>query len=82
MTSTYGSAKICPFDNQNCDLATEGLPLEPSIEAILADTPNRSWDELKYVWEQWRVVSGRKMRDTFKEYIDISNEAAIYNSTI
>ena len=41
MTSTYGTGKICPFDNRNCDLETEGLGLEPGIEAILADTPNR-----------------------------------------
>ena len=41
MTSIYGAGKICPFDNQDCDLDTEGLTLEPGIEAILADTENR-----------------------------------------
>ena len=41
MTSIYGAGKICPFDNQGCDLETEGLTLEPGIEEILADTENR-----------------------------------------
>ena len=41
MTSTYGSAKVCPYNNQNCNLTTEGYTLEPTIEDILADTENR-----------------------------------------
>ena len=42
MTTIYGAGKICPYENQGCDLATEGLTLEPGIEAILGDTNNRS----------------------------------------
>jgi len=29
MANIYGSAKICPFDNQNCDLNGDGLYLDP-----------------------------------------------------
>lgn len=82
MNSIYGSAKVCPFDNQNCDLESEGLTLEPDLEAILADTPNRSWEELSYVWKAWRDASGKLMRDSFIEYIDIYNEAAEANSML
>eukprot|EP00092_Neocalanus_flemingeri_P032409 GFUD01035244.1.p1 GENE.GFUD01035244.1~~GFUD01035244.1.p1 ORF type:complete len:665 (+),score=203.13 GFUD01035244.1:85-2079(+) len=79
MTSIYGAGKICPFDNQDCDLETEGLTLEPGIEAILADTANRSWDELTYVWTAWRNVTGRKMREKIGDYVELSNKAAQAN---
>jgi hypothetical protein len=29
MARVYGTAKICPFEKQDCDLATEGLNLDP-----------------------------------------------------
>lgn len=29
MVNTYSTAKICPFQKQNCDLEKEGLSLEP-----------------------------------------------------
>ena len=80
MTTTYGSAKICPFDKQDCDLETDGLTLEPSIEDILASPDKHSWEELSYVWEKWRDATGRKMRSPFLDYIDIYNEAAEANS--
>ncbi len=31
MSRIYGTAKVCPFDKQVCDLATEGLNLDPGI---------------------------------------------------
>jgi len=34
MTGIYGSARICPYTNQNCDLATEGIRLEPGKNNI------------------------------------------------
>ncbi|TRY62716.1 hypothetical protein TCAL_12900 [Tigriopus californicus] len=79
MQGAYGSGKICPYGNQSCDLATEGLTLEPSLEAILTDVENHSWDELVYVWKSWRDVSGKKYRDQYKEYIGLNNEAAEAN---
>ncbi len=31
MVNIYNTARVCPFDNQSCDEATEGLPLEPGM---------------------------------------------------
>lgn len=79
MTSIYGAGKVCPFDKQDCDLATDGMTLEPSLEDILANTVTGDWDELVYVWKGWRDASGKKMREQYKDYIDITNEAARAN---
>ena len=35
MTTIYSSAKICPYKKENCDLATEGLSLDPGNCKIL-----------------------------------------------
>jgi len=43
MTTIYGSAKVCPFDKQNCDLETEGLTLEPGLEDIIGQPDKHSW---------------------------------------
>ncbi|OXA43749.1 angiotensin-converting enzyme [Folsomia candida] len=77
MSRVYGTGKICPFAKQDCDLATEGLNLEPEIEAILSTS--RDPAELAYVWEAWRDVSGRQIRETYKDYIALSNKAAEAN---
>jgi len=29
MKKTYGTGKICPYKKQECDLASEGIPLNP-----------------------------------------------------
>ncbi len=29
MVNIYNTARVCPYDNQDCDEETEGLPLEP-----------------------------------------------------
>lgn len=77
MTNIYSTARICPYDNQDCDLDSEGLNLEPSIEAILASSTD--YDELVYVFTAWRDASGAKMRDFYKSYVNLSNEAAVIN---
>ncbi|RZB38755.1 hypothetical protein BDFB_008530 [Asbolus verrucosus] len=77
MTNIYSTAKICPYSKQNCDLSTEGLSLEPGMEAVLAKSTD--YDELAYVWKAWRDASGAKMRDSYKTYVDLSNEAAVAN---
>lgn len=73
----YNVAKICPFDKQNCNLATEGLTLEPELYDILAESQN--YDELEYVWTQWREKSGKLMRSGYKKYIELNNKAAMLN---
>jgi hypothetical protein len=43
---------------------------------------SRDWDELTWVWTEWRRKAGRPMRDLFEQLVDITNEAARYNSKI
>lgn len=70
METIYSTATICDFYNpQQCDLI-----LEPDIEAIMASSTN--WDELKYVWEEWRDNTGKLMRKDFVRFVELSNKAA------
>lgn len=78
MGKIYSGAKICPYTNQNCDLSKNGLNLEPGIEAILAKSTD--YDELVYVWKAWRDATGAKMKNLYKIYVELSNEAAVANS--
>lgn len=80
MSTIYNNAKICPFDKQNCNLATEGLTLDPEIELLLGSS--ESFDEMKWIWEQWHDKSGKLMRDDYKLYIGYMNKAAIANGKI
>ncbi|PNF19925.1 hypothetical protein B7P43_G11508 [Cryptotermes secundus] len=77
MTTIYSSAKICPYNKQECDLATEGLSLDPGMEAVISTS--QDYDELTYVWKAWRDVSGAKMREDYKTYVELSNLAAQKN---
>ncbi len=38
-----------------------------------------SYEELQYVWEEWRANSGALMIDSFLPYLDLENEAADLN---
>jgi hypothetical protein len=82
MTGTYGAGKVCPYEMQNCDLATEGLTLEPGISAVIDNAASHSWEELEYYWKEWRDASGRKMRGQFSDYIQLSNVAAVANGIV
>lgn len=44
MEAIYNTAKICPFDNKECNLTTSGLTLDPDMVEILATSQN--YDEL------------------------------------
>lgn len=48
MSGIYNRARICPYDKQNCNLATEGWTLDPDIELKLASS--NDYDEMKYIW--------------------------------
>lgn len=54
MSGIYSSARICPYDNRACNLATQGLTLDPEIEdrlALLASTGSTgSYAEMQYLW--------------------------------
>ncbi|CAG0888979.1 unnamed protein product [Cyprideis torosa] len=84
MESVYSSGKVCPFDKQECDLETEGMPLESSggndIEGVMGNSTD--FEELKYYWKAWRDASGKVVRDDFKVYVNLSNEAAKANGNM
>ncbi|KAK7872177.1 hypothetical protein R5R35_001739 [Gryllus longicercus] len=76
MTSTYSTAKICPYKKQACAL-NEMLSLDPGIEEIISKS--RDYDELTYVWKAWRDASGKLMRENYKKYVQLNNKAAEMN---
>jgi peptidyl-dipeptidase A len=78
MTRTYSTAKICPYNEQHCNLATEGLSLQPDLENIFHKNIELEYfDERMYVWQKWRDATGRKVRSKFIDYIKLSNAGAI-----
>ncbi len=54
------------------------------LEDILreSDPEVHSYEELQYIWEQWRNNSGRLMRDLYNDYLDLENQAAELNGSI
>jgi peptidyl-dipeptidase A len=74
----YNTAKICPYDKQQCNLAQDGLTLDPEISHTMSNSSD--YDELKWTWQQWRDKSGKLMRDGYKKYVELSNKAAKLNS--
>lgn len=75
MSAVYNSATVCPFAEQNCSKdAKNRLTLDPEIEERLSES--RNFDELKYLWTQWRDQSGKLMRSDYEKYVDIMNEMA------
>jgi peptidyl-dipeptidase A len=80
MASIYNSARICPYEKKNCDLATEGWTLDPEIENRFAESTD--YDELEWLWTQWHQASGAKMRNDYKIYVELMNRAAEANSKI
>lgn len=77
MSRVYNNARVCPFSKQNCNLATEGKTLDPDLENILSSSED--FDEQKYIWEQWHEKSGKLMREDFKIYVNLNNQAADKN---
>lgn len=77
MENTYGTATFCPYTKPNCDLKSEALSLEPQITRVMATSTD--FEELKYTWVQWFNRAGAPMRQDFKQYVAISNEAAALN---
>ena len=73
MESTYSKAKICPYSSQGegCEATWE---LEPDLVEVMSSSHN--YDELEYVWEQWRQVSGNTYREQYLEFIKLKQEAA------
>ena len=38
-----------------------------------------NYDELEYVWSEWRNAAGRTVRKQYIEYVDLNNKAAKAN---
>lgn len=76
MLAIYNKAQICGFDKPfDC-----GLKLYPDLKEIMARS--RDWDELLYVWGEWRRKSGENMKELYEQLVDLTNEAANYNSKL
>lgn len=48
------------------------------ISQIMAKS--RNWDELQYVWTEWRRRSGMRIKDLYQQLVTLNNEAAKLNS--
>ncbi|XP_037517553.1 angiotensin-converting enzyme [Rhipicephalus sanguineus] len=77
MSQNHASAKICPF-KRNCTSAEKcNIPLDPVIKDTLEDS--RNYEELLHVWNEWRKVSGKPVKEKFLRYVELENKAAKLN---
>ena len=58
LSTTYATAKICPLNMRNCNIEIEGLPLDNDLREIMSQPTKYSYDELSYIWGEWRNVTG------------------------
>ena len=80
MTKIYGTGKVCPLDYRDCNKEKDGLDLEPGLTLIMSNPMNHTYEELEYVWEGWRKSTGRVIRESYKKFIDLFNEAGVANN--
>ncbi|CAK9824619.1 Angiotensin-converting enzyme [Anthophora retusa] len=74
MLAVYNEASICAYNDPfRC-----GLRLYPDISQIMAKS--RNWDELQYVWTEWRRRSGMRIKDLYQQLVTLNNEAARLNN--
>ncbi|XP_033225855.1 angiotensin-converting enzyme-like [Belonocnema kinseyi] len=73
MKTIYSTAKICDQENsKNC-----GLSLQPELLDLMAKS--RDPEQLLYIWEKWREVTGKKIRRFYPRYVELSNMASKLN---
>ncbi|KAM7313591.1 angiotensin-converting enzyme-like [Ixodes scapularis] len=77
MDSNHGGGKICPFVRKTNTSDECNVPLEPTIKNTLQDS--RNYDELLYVWNEWRKVAGKPVKAKYFRYVELQNEAAKLN---
>lgn len=75
LKSIYFNARVCPYEKSDCDLDTEGLPLEPKIKQIFMKSKN--YDKLSYYWKAWRNSTGAKMKEFYKYAVKLTNEGLL-----
>ncbi|XP_020294952.1 angiotensin-converting enzyme [Pseudomyrmex gracilis] len=74
MLAVYNGATICGYNDPfRC-----GLRLYPDISQIMAKS--RDWDELQYVWTEWRRRSGTPIKDLYQQLVTLNNDAARLNN--
>lgn len=79
MSAIYSMATVCPFEEQNCAKnATNRLTLDPEITERFAKS--RNFDELQYLWTEWRKQSGKLMRPDYEVYVNLMNRVATENN--
>ncbi|KAA0202903.1 hypothetical protein HAZT_HAZT011951 [Hyalella azteca] len=76
MVATYSTAHVdmcVELQNESvCD-----LNLEPELTQLLDQV--RDYNVLTEAWVRWRDASGKRVRNNFLEYVQLSNEAARLN---
>lgn len=77
MTNVYNTAKVCPYEQQNCNKTTEGLTLDPDISDRFAKS--RNFHELEYLWTEWHQNSGSPIRENYINYVRLMNKIAGLN---
>ncbi|KAH9368798.1 hypothetical protein HPB48_012443 [Haemaphysalis longicornis] len=77
MQENHANAKICPLVRKTNKPDECTLSLEPEIKNILSDS--RNYDELQHVWNEWRKVAGKPMKQKYLRYVELTNEAARLN---
>lgn len=41
-----------------------------------------SYEELEYVWRAWHDAAGKPIREQYKRFVELNNEAARLNSNL
>lgn len=77
MSQNHASAKICPFKRQSTSPDECNVPLDPVIKDTLEES--RDYDELLHVWNEWRKVSGKPVKEKYLRYVELENKAAKLN---
>ena len=70
MSGAYGAGKWCPDKDNPSTCRDIG-----QIEDVLADVPNRSYDEQLQAWQGWHTISV-PMRKDYMRFVELSNEGA------
>lgn len=76
MSSIYAGATVCKYGEKPSEKCTK-FTLDPEISDRMAES--RDYEELKYYWKSWHDNSGKKMREDYKSYIQLLNNAALAN---
>uniref|UniRef100_A0A663F7S2 Angiotensin-converting enzyme n=1 Tax=Aquila chrysaetos chrysaetos TaxID=223781 RepID=A0A663F7S2_AQUCH len=53
------------------------IALSSDLTDIMATS--RDYDELLFAWKGWRDASGKKIKNNYKRYVELSNKAAVLN---